>query len=255
MEFLKKHYEKIILVAVLLILAATAVWMGAAIGEAQRDLKTPVDVSLHLQGKLVAPIDLTPDQRMLSQVTNAPPVVLSGEHNLFNPVTWKRKSNGDLIKILKTGPDALTVTNIIPLYTVIAYDHPSGNGPIYIMTVQQHSGRKTTEYVKKGEKTRQGLYIIRGIKGAADDPTDLELEIADTQEDVWITKDKPYKQVDGYLADMKYDPESLVLLKKRVNDIITLDDEMYKIVEITNNLVRVQSNKTKVTTIPWNEKP
>jgi hypothetical protein len=37
---------------------------------------------------------------------------------------------------------------------------------------------------------------------------------------------------------------------------ITLDGEPYKIVEITNNLVRVQSiNNTKVTTIKWNGNP
>ena len=107
-----------------------------------------------------------------------------------------------------------------------------------------------------GEKTRSGLYIIRGIKGPAEDPTDLQLEIAETQETVWITKSNPYKRVDGYTVDMKYDPESRKLPKVHVNDIITLDNEQYKVVEITNNVVRVQSiNNTKITPIIWNGNP
>jgi hypothetical protein len=149
------------------------------------------------------------------------------------------------------------VTNITPLYTVISYDHPSigGTGAVYVMAIQEHSAKRPNEYAKKDEKTKSGLYIIRGIKGAPEDPTDLQLEIPATQEMVWITKEKPYKRVDGYTVDMKYEPESLTLLKKRVNDTIVLDNEAYKIVEITNNLVRVQSNKTKVTTINWNGNP
>jgi hypothetical protein len=201
-------------------------------------------------------LNLTADLKVLEQVTNPPPVVLSGDHNLFNPVTWRRKPNGDLLKILKTGPDALTVTNISPLYTVVGYDHPSGDGPIYIMDIEVHSKKRPMEYAKIGEKNKSGLYIIRSVKGDENDPAELQLEIPDTGETVWVTTNSPYKRVDGYLADLKYDPESKVLNKERVNEIFTLDNEPYKIVEITNNLVRVQSIKnTKITTINWNGNP
>jgi hypothetical protein len=254
MQFLKKHYEKIILCVVLLSLATAAIWMGALITKLREEVNQPV-----LEGsrktKPLVPLDLTADLKALNEVTNPPPVVLSGEHNLFNPVTWRRKANGELLKILKTGPDALSVINIAPLYTVIAYDHPSGNGAIYVFNVQQHSVKKPPEYAKMDEKTKSGLYIIRGIKGAADDPSEIQLEIQETQETVWISKGNPYKRVDGYLADMKYDPESRSLLKERVNETITLDNEQYKIVEITNNVVRVQSKNTKVTAIKWNGNP
>jgi hypothetical protein len=144
----------------------------------------------------------------------------------------------------------------VPLYTVIGYDHPSGSGEIYVISLQIHSTKRAPEYAKKDEKTKSGLYIIRGIKGAAESPTDLQLEIPDTPEPVWISKNEPYKRVDSYTVDMKYDPESRSLPKEHVNDMITLDGEPYKIVEITNNLVRVQSiNNTKVTTIKWNGNP
>jgi hypothetical protein len=255
MQFLKKHYEKIILCVVLLGLAAAAIWMGEVITRLQEEVNQPIPEAAH-KTKPPVPLDLTADVLALAQVTNPPPVVLSGEHNLFNPVTWRRKANGELLKILKTGPDALSVTNIAPLYTVIAYDHPSGNGAIYVFTVQQHSGKTRIEYAKKDEKTKSGLYIIRGIKGASDDPSEIQLEIPENEETVWISKDNPYKRVDGHIADMKYDPESRSLLKERVNDTFTLDNEQYKIVEITNNAVRVESIKnTKITTIKWNGSP
>jgi hypothetical protein len=255
MQFLKKHYEKIILCMVLLGLAAAAIWMGAVITRLQEEVNLPVSEGAH-KTKPPVPLDLTTDLLALAQVTNPPPVVLSGEHNLFNPVTWRRKANGELLKILKTGPDALSITNITPLYTVIAYDHPSGNGAVYIMSVQVHSAKQPLEYAKIDEKKKSGLYIIRGIKGAVDNPTDLQLEIPATQETVWISKDNPYKRVDGYLADMKYDPESRSLPKERVNETFTLDGEQYKVVEITSNAVRVQSIKnTKVTTRIWNGNP
>ena len=253
MQFLKKHYEKIILCAVLLGLAAAAIVMGSVITKLQEEVSQPVSEPAH-NTKLVVPLDLTADLLALDKITNPPPVVLSGDHNLFNPVTWRRKPNGELLKILKTGPDALRITGIAPLFTVITYERPSSGG-VYI-SFQQRSGKKTTEYAKKDEKVKSGFYTVRGITGAPDDPKEINLELSENQETVSISKDNPYKRVDGYMADMRYDPESHNLPKLHVNDPITLDNEQYKIVEITNNVVRVQSVKsTKVTTIIWNGNP
>jgi hypothetical protein len=255
MQFLKKHYEKIILCAVLLGLAVASILMGEKLKTLEEEVNKPISEAAH-KSKPPVPLDLTADLLALAQVTNPPPVVLSGEHNLFNPVTWRRKANGELLKILKTGPDALSVTGITPLYTVIAYDHPSGNGAVYIMSLQVHSAKRPPEYAKIDEKPKSGLYIIRGIEGAADNPTELHLEIPETGETVSVSSNNPYKRVDGYLADLKYDPESRTLPKERVNETFTLDNEQYKIVEITNDVVRVQSIKnTKITTIKWNGNP
>jgi hypothetical protein len=78
------------------------------------------------------------------------------------------------------------------------------------------------------------------------------LEITETREtNVWVSTNSPYKHVDSYLADLKYDPDpSLNLLKKRIGDEFDLDNERYKIVEVTNDAVRVQNiHTTKVTEI------
>jgi hypothetical protein len=267
MEFLKKHYEKIVLCLVLLGLAAAAVWMRMAIERVHGSMgpapeaprrDTPRRGKATASSTTMPPLDLSSNEATLAQMTNLPSFTLSGDHNLFNSVTWKRKSDGTLLKIVKTGPDALVVTNITKLYTVIAYDHASGNGSgVYVMAIQQHSDpqhpkRPVTEYAKKDEKMKSGLYIIRDIKGDADDPSELDLELPATGETVAVAKDKPYEWVDSCVADLRYENESKTLSKVHVNDFITLDGEQYKIVEITTNAVRIQFNRTtKVTEIKW----
>ncbi|HEX4119730.1 MAG TPA: hypothetical protein VH619_03800 [Verrucomicrobiae bacterium] len=256
MEFLKRHYEKIVLCVVLLGLAAAAVWMKSAIDRVRENM-VPLPQPPR-KGAPVVPINLSTDELALAQVTNPPSITLSGDHNLFNPVTWKLKSDGTLLKVVKIGADALVVTKITKLYTIIGFDHASGQGSgVYVMTIQEHSdpqhpSHKTTEYAKKDEKMRSGLYIIRNVEGDPDNPTALELSLPDTGETVTVTKDKPYEKVDSYVADLRYDPESKIMSKVHVNDVITLDDVPYNVVEINANAVRVKSNRTtKVTEIKW----
>jgi hypothetical protein len=268
MEFLKRHYEKIVLCVVLLGLAGAAVWIKMEISHVSEGLEVPT-LEPRQSGRqtarkgspsappTLAPANLTTDELALAQITNPPPVVLSGEHNLFNPVTWKRGTNGDYLKILKSGPDALTVTNITPLYTIISYDHPVGSGGVYAMTYQMQTdlsrpGHKTPEFAKQDEKVKSGLYIIRGTKGAPDDPTELELEIPATGQTVSVTTNKPYQQVDSYIADLRYEPEQKTMPRLHVDSTMKLDGELYKVIEITSNAVRVQANRTtKVTEVKW----
>ncbi len=259
MEFLKKHYEKIVLCVVLLGLAAAVLWMKAALVDIRAQVP-PVTIGPPPKTAPPKPLDLSPYEQALAQITNPPPVVLSGAHNLFNPVTWKRKSNGDLMKIVKTGADALIVTNILPLYTIISYDHPSPGSAVYVMSVESNidlrlpNPKKHFEYSKKGDLSKSKLYIVRGIKGAEDDPSEINLEIVKTGEtNVWVSTNAPYKRVESYLADLKYDPDPAInLIKKRVNDQFILDGEPYKIVEITNDAVRVQNRRTtQIKEIKW----
>jgi hypothetical protein len=272
MEFLRKHYEKIVLCLVLLGLAAAAVWAHKAIGNIPEpppvasDTPSPAPrrtrgggaAAAQAAAATIPPIDLSTDMISLAQITNPPEINLSGEHNLFDPVTWKRKSDGTLMKIIKIGPNALVVTNITKLYTIISYDHPSGSGSdVYVMAVQQHSdparpARKVQEFAKKDQKTKSGLYEIKDVKGDADDPSELDLELTGSQQRVTVTKDKPYEWVDSCTADLRYEPDSRTYLKMHAGDPLTLDGEPYKIVEITTNAVRIQFNRTtKVTEIKW----
>jgi hypothetical protein len=262
MEFLKKHYEKIVLCVVLLGLAGAVLWMQSATQKVKDQVGGPVGGPPPKTAP-PPPLDLTTDMLALAQITNPPSVVLSGEHNLFNPVTWKRKDNGELLKIIKTGPDALIVTNIVPLYTIVSYIRPV-EGPTYVMGIQrevdlrQPNTKTKTVFASMDQKTKSWPFIVRGTKGAANDPSEINLEIPETGDtNVWVSTNHPYQQEESCWADLKYGPEpQLDLRKKRVKDEIKLDNEPYIIVEITNDAVRVQSRRTtKVTEIRWTKSP
>jgi hypothetical protein len=250
MEFLKRHYEKIILSLVLIGLAVVAVKLPMAISQAKDELENPTGPTP--KAKPATPFDLAPLENALVSLTNPPHAVLSGENNLFDPVIWKMKADGEFIKITKEGPAALTITKITPLFTVIAYDGPSsGASGVYNMLVQRNSEKKPKEYARINAKPPSGLYIVREAKGPPDNPTDLVLELPETKETVSISKNKPYQRIDGYSADLKY-PAADPMTKKRVGEIIKLDGEAYKIIEITENAVRVESSTAKQTKIDWN---
>jgi hypothetical protein len=262
MEFLKKHYEKMVLCVVLLGLAGAVLWMKSALEQVKTSVTTGDVSGPPRRSAPPTNLDLSADQQSLAQVTNPPPLLLSGVHNLFNPVTWKRRSNGDLFKILKTGPDALVVLNIVPLYMIITFE--SADPPIYHLSIQSNVDLKMPKpppayrvRPRIGEKINSAPFVILGIKGAENDPTEINLEIKATGEtNVWVSKSKPYQQVESYIADLKYDPDALTLLKQKAGNEIRLDNDPYNIVEITNDAVRVQARRTtKVTEIKWTNSP
>ena len=247
MEFLKKHYEKILLSVVLLCLAGTAAWFPIKIGKEKEEAQKYI-ISLP-PPKELKPMDLTTNQAALQRLQNPPVVHLSGGHNLFNPVTWKQKSDLTFLKIIKEGVDALVVTKIQPLYFELAYERPSAAG--YWIAIRHLSAKSATRVYAKLNEVKKDLFTIRTINGETNDPTDLVLELPDVGGMVTITKEKPYRKVEAYSADLRYEPDNLTLLNKRVNEMITFGGESYKIIAITENDVRVEAISTnKRTTIP-----
>src|SRR4051812_8566080 len=195
MEFLKKHYEKILLSVVLLGLGGAALWLPNAIDAAKKELEIAIDTSV--PNKPVANLDLSQPKAAVERLKNPAPVVLSGEHNLFNPVTWKYRKDGSIFKILVEGPEALVISNMHTQFTSIAYDRPSGSG--YYFALQQHSANKGKVYVKVGEANKKVIpFTLAGIQGAPEEPTAFNLDLAESQEKVIVSKEQPYQRVDGY---------------------------------------------------------
>ena len=248
MEFLKKHYEKILLSIVLLGLVGAILWLLTAIKDAEAD--SQMGASAPPKIKVLPDLNLSAERQAIQAVANPQPVVLSGSHNVFNPVTWKRKPDGSLMKILVEGPEALTITGIKPVLMTISYDHPGGPG-FYIMNIQSQTGKRyAQEYAKVNELVKSGIFTIREVKGAAEDPTELVLELAGTKEMVSVSKSNSYQRVEIYTADLKYDPESKPFSKLRVNDPLTISGLTYRISSISSNEVRVIYQPTgKQTTI------
>ena len=246
MEFLKKHYEKILLSVVLLCLAVAAAWLPSKISQEKEELqKTIFNLPKPIELK---PVDLTTNEMALKRLQNPPTVELSGEHNLFNPVTWKIKPDGTFLKIVKEGIAALAVTKIQPLYLEIAFDRATTTG--YYLTVTRLSSKKSRVYVKLNDKKNE-LFSLKEVKGPAEDPEELILELANG-ETASVTKDKPYRSVEAYSADLRYPPDNKNFNNQTVNNIFQVAGESYKIIAITENEVRVSAISTdKRTTILW----
>ena len=246
MEFLKKHYEKILLSVVLLILAGTAAWFPMKIGKEREEAQTySVDFP---PPKAYKQIDLTTNLASLQRLQSPPVLKLSGGHNLFNPVTWKHKPDGTFQKIVSQGVDALVATKIVPLYFEISYERPSASG--YWIGVRHLSAKSPTRVYAKINEKKPDMFTIKNIAGETNDPTELVLELADSNEMVTISKDKPYQKVEAYAVDLRYEPDNLTFPNKRVNEVIAFGGESYKIIAITENDVRVEAISTnKRTTI------
>jgi hypothetical protein len=237
---------------VLLGLLGAALWSSNAINDADADSK--MDATAPKKLKEMPPLDMAAERNAIQTVKNPEPVVLSGAHNTFNPVTWKRKPDGTLMKILVEGPQALSITSIKPVYMTISYDRAAGSG--FYMTIQSPNGRKTQEYLKVNEKVKSGLFTIKEAKGGTpEDPNELVLEFTANQETISVKKDQPIQKVEGFVADLKYEPENKTFNKQRVGDNLIISGEPYKVIAISTNEVRVGSNSGKQTTIKWTGTP
>jgi hypothetical protein len=100
-----------------------------------------------------------------------------------------------------------------------------------------------------GEKT--DTFLLRDVKGPADQPTAVELELSDTGQRVTLTPDEPFKRVDGYMADLVYPPDNRTWTDKRVGDIITVEREYYNIVAISEDEVVLSARSGKKTPLEY----
>jgi hypothetical protein len=270
MEFIKRHYEKIIMSAVLLCLLGAAVWLPKMISDAREQINQRAGAEPPVRPWKA--VDFSVQSNALAALQTPFSVQLAGGippeyHNLFNPVTWKMTTTNAspgapaqpiYIKIYKEGPEALVVKEIRPLYLTVAFDRVAGAG--YYFYFQKQSGKKNPLYLHVKDIAKvsgQPVFTLLGIKGAPENPTEFQVQMLDTQEIVTVTPQLPFQKIDGYTADLSYPPDpNLVLKNKRVGDTFTLAGETYKVVAISKNDVRVQATSNdKQTTINWSGTP
>jgi hypothetical protein len=242
-QLFKLHYEKIILSLVLAGLAA-AVWIlyQESMSEEQSNAKYIVNVGRR-KVKGVKPVDLSSYQAALKLIQSPPALMLSGGHNVFNPVKWQRRPDGTLIKIQtgkEVGPDAMTIARMAPLYFIISLDRVASPG--YVFGVTQEAADKAVDRRKKPRfttlnATNNEFFTLREVKGPAEDPTDLVLELNDTKERVVVAKGKDFKRPAGFEVDLKYPVENKSFTNLRLGSSLTIASDVYNIVAINENEV------------------
>ena len=122
MDFLKKHYEKLLLVVVLLGLAVAVVFLPIKIKSERAELDAKESALTHPKVPPLTNLDLTLPEAALKLMASPALINFSEPNKLFNPMPWQKAPDGHPIRADKVGPSALTVTNIVPLYLRLTLD-------------------------------------------------------------------------------------------------------------------------------------
>lgn len=261
MDFLKKHYEKLLLGLVLAGLVGGLVFMPFYISSDRQKMKDLTDSIITApQVQPLPNLDLTAKASLVQRFGSAYVLDLDTTNKLFNPNDWQKTPDGLLIPAKATGPQFIVVTNIAPLYTIINLDSVSTNelGARYVISVERQADKspakrhKQPHYVSVGDRPNDAFGLVKVNGQDPANPDSLEVKLTDTGEVVSIAAGKPYKRVDGYMADFRYDLEKRVFHNRREGDKVSFGGSDYTVQDINQNEVILmdQSNQKK-TTLPF----
>jgi hypothetical protein len=264
MDFVKKHYEKILLSVVLLGLMGVLVFMLYLIpSDRQRLADIRLSIISHAV-KPLDPLDLTRETNVSARLQSPYKLDFSTTNKLFNPVPWQRKADGTLIKGSQAGPTAAVVTKITPLCLILTLDSIETNefGARYVISMERQAAVLPAQRVKRqhyasvGEKNE--TFTIADVNGSPGDPAQLKLilQLTDTGERATLSKDKPFRRTDGYSADLKYDLEGKKWQGQRIGADLKFagDDNIIVAINQDSVILRARSNDKK-TTLTYNLSP
>ncbi len=262
MEFLKQHYEKVVLGVVLLALAGVAVWLPMKINSDKEAVKAIVDkLEVPPRVKPVDPVDLAIVEKIREQAKQPPGADFSGKHNLFNSVRWIKTPDGTLEKVdaENSGARRVVVEAVKPLQFIVEFDRLAGGGYQFRVTheaaEQVRDRRPSTKYVSM-QAQKSDLFTLLKVNGPEDDPLTFEIQINDTAENIVVSRNKPYTATNGYSADLSYPLEKKSWKDARVKQPLVFANDTNIVVDINPSevILRAVSNE-KTTTIPVNAVP
>jgi len=258
MDFLKKHYEKVLLGVVLLGLAVAVAFLPFKIASEKQKLEDMRNQLIHPKVKELTNLNLTLPDTVLKRMAAPARVDFSAPNKLFNPMPWQKAVDGRLIKVDATnvGPNAVTITKMTPLYLKLTLNEVTvtDSGARCKIGVENETAlnlrdRKKEKYCKLGDKNE--AFALRDIKAPPDNPTNVTavLELNDTKQRVELSQEQPFRRIDGYMVDLKYAPESKTWNTRRVGASLSFNGEEYNIVAITENevVLSAKSNQKKWT--------
>lgn len=252
MDFLKKHYEKLILSVVLLVVAAAAFWLTQNVSAVQSSLEEQLQTRVRGSRRPLPPVDLTNSIAAVESMSRPVNLDLSGDHNVFNPIRWIRGT--DLAPKPDPRQDLARTLNLVatrPLNLSITYIGPTGIGDPYRyqFTIEQQHAKKPSDRrpvtLSLVEGTKNNFFLLREVRGPKDSAGEVVIELA-SGERVTLAKGKPFEKVMGHLADLRF--ENRDFLGKRADDTLVLAGTTYKIVAIgKEELVISAPNSTRTT--------
>lgn len=260
MQFLKNHYEKIVLSLVLLGLAVAAGALPMRVSSEKENIESTVGGIVRTQPK---PFEDYTDYRstnqaLVTRLKNPDKLELHQGHNVFNPVQWKKAADGRVFKIQngnELGAGALIVSNISELRLTVSFEGLSGaaDNPLYEISVIRETEPTPKQTRRVSRKTpKNNLFELISVEGPPDAPTELVIQLngQKVQEPIHFSKEKPYSRVIGYSADLYYPIEKQNFPNRKVRDELDLkNDEKHKIVAITPEEVVLSAQSSQKRTI------
>lgn len=273
MEFLKNHYEKIVLSVVLLLMATAAVLLVLQVRSVEEELGAFRKVIVETGGQSVERPKTNPYTAILTKAQ--PPVVdLVQPHKVFNPERWLMDTNRNLISGKDVGVAKLQLLEVQPMQLKLELlVSGSAERQSYLVNITREYALKTTDqrptkrsvtvnstnYLDAPSKLR---YIVaRAIEGPPDNPT-VTLDYQEPGKElqkITLTKDKPFSAVVDYGVKLFYPVEKIAFPNPLRKDVVwerkdaplVFAGDTNIIVEITvsNVIVKAVSND-KTTTIP-----
>lgn len=269
MQFLKKHYEKIILMVVLAGLLGAAIFLLLQVRSIQ---ESTADEGQAETGKKAEKEPAERYTNLIFQIKN--PVSLDlATHHVFNSHTWFIKSNPpspEAIWIQGTniGPAKLQVLKLAPLLWMV--DAKAGIATertnFSLIMLRQDDPRpamrrpitKSVEIGRTNKLDDSFQAVLKSATGLNSTNTaqfvvDIFIAGRAPVTDYVIRPGFPFRMTNSYSADLIYPPNPVPPLKPdlRMNDTIVIEGEPYKILEIRETGITVESVKTqKRTTVP-----
>jgi len=256
MDFIKKHYEKILLSVVLLGLVVALVFMALIIPSEQQKVR---DITSSIIGGRVLALtnlDLTRQSNITVQLQSPYKLDFDTTNKLFNPREWQRRPDGTMIPAVEVGPNTAVVTSIRPLYTALTLDSIETNelGARYVIGVERQVVvsvvlyRKQQRFVSTDDR-KKDVFTLQNVVGPPENPNYLVLRLADTGQEIQLSKDKPFRRVDGFTADLKYEVDNAHWSGQRIGNHLHFAGDDYTIVDINSDevVLSAKSNQKKWT--------
>lgn len=259
MQFLKKHFEKILLGMVLAGLIGVLVFMVFYIAADKQEMEQHVTELINPPVKALLDLDLTTNRAAMSRFQSPYNLDFETGNKVFNPFDWQKTPDGRLVKKSSVGLQVAVVTNITPLYLILSLDDVITNelGTRYVIGVTKQAAptaakrAKQRRFVSIGDKSNDTFALLE-VKGSPENPEALVFKLIDSGETAVVTPDKPFLRPDGYMADFRYDPEKKVFRGRRSGDKVAFGGAEYMVVEVNRNeLILADLSNQKKTSLPF----
>lgn len=267
MEYLKKHYEKIILSIVLLSLAAAAGYLIYEVSNTREELRKKEKQIVEGQPKKLKPLDTARYQKLLELGKTVEQLDLAKNHHVFNPVTWIRKPSGEIVKISsgnEIGVRAAVVTKISSLNLILDLEmRGDATRPAYSIGVTREytplpqNRKRQARTVSVGNKViiePTLFYVVKEIQGTyPDNQLVVDLTSGEETQSITLIKGKPFVKAILNTCDLRYPPDNLNYPPgRKEGDKITIAGEEVKVFSIKSNEVTLEvPSSQQRTTLPY----